>query len=265
MTPPCHDRSVQTPIDSQATRAVIASLCDLWDSEPPHTLEFRAELGYERAITIHTHAHHTVRMARVLLALDEMTSGIEVMPTARALLESAVTAAWILLTEGSEKSLLKEGARQRRTSLDELIALGEQPGEAHAQALSTLEKLEEWRATFNFPERCKALAGGNALYLTYRMMSAESHAGVGVADFYLSSHGPSPVGFAFNPDAVLTVRDAILGVSASMLLLAVNADDQARVKPQRTTQIATAAQLLGVGVEIQRAERTGRSHRSTNG
>jgi hypothetical protein len=244
-------------LDIDGIRAEIRSLCDLWDSEPAGTLEFRRDLGYQRAILIHTHAHHAVRMARALSVLDEVCTGIELMPTARAVQESAITAAWLLLTDGAEKTMLKEGARQRRAALDELAKFDPQTGAAHAQALETLEQLEQWRESFNFAERCKTLQHGEAQYVTYRLLSAETHAGVSVADFYVAEHQRSAIGLAFNPDAVQTIREAILGISATMLLLAVNADEQARAKPRRTAQIANAAKRLEVGVEILRKDGSG--------
>jgi hypothetical protein len=61
---------------------------------------------------------------------------------------------------------------------------------------------------------------------------------------------------SFDRDAVNSARVSLLGVTASMLLLAINADEMARRHPHRTTQIRKAAKRLGITTRIVGADGT---------
>lgn len=245
-------------LDIGRIRRVMESLCDLWDNATPGTVAYRGELDSARAVGIRTHAHHAVRASRAVLQLDLTTTGIELVPLVRLIMECAVTAAWLLLTPGSGHALIREGASQRLKALNTLIQLGEDPGPAKEQAEVSLAQLEgaEGPRSFAFEQRCQRLNDGDRLYLTYRVFSAESHGGMGIADFYSVAAEASPIGLAFNPEAASTVRTPTVGVAACMLLLAINADELARAKPTHTTQIRKAATRLGVGTRILAADGT---------
>lgn len=244
--------------DLAETRKVIETLCDLWDGIALGKTDYRGELDSARAIGIRTHAHHTVRAARAVLQLDSTTTGIEIVPLVRLIMECAVTAAWLLLTPGSGEALIRDGAKQRLKALRTLMIFGEEPGPATTQAEAVLAQLENPSTpqSFAFEQRCKRLEGGDRLYLTYRAFSAESHSGMGIADFYSVATNISPIGLAFNPEAASSVRAPTIGIAACMLLLAINADELARAKPTITTQIEKAAKRLGVGTKITAADGT---------
>lgn len=238
-------------------RKLIADLCDLWDRDADEALaEYRSDVEPDRIVSIRTLVHHAVRTARALLVVDSATSGIEVVPLARLVFECAVTAAWLLVTPGSGRALIHEGARQRKAALDLLSKMGHDRGPAYPQAERTLAELENVGGSISFQmsERCRGLHDGNNLYAVYRAMSAQSHAGLGVVDFYVVDEPSSQVGLAFAPYATSEIRRSELGIAACFLLLAVNADEIARAKPRRTTQIRKAAKRLGVGVRIVRAD-----------
>lgn len=230
----------------------MEALCDLWDQAAPGTVNYRGEMDSARAISIRTHTHHAVRESRAVLQLDLTTTGIELVPMVRLIMECAVTSAWLLLTPGSGHALIRDGASQRLKAFNSMIQLGEQAGPAKKQAEAALAQLEdsEWRRSFAFEQRCLRLDQGDRLYLTYRVFSAESHSGIGIADFYSVAADQSPIGISFNPEAVSSTRSATVGIAACMLLLAINADELARAKPTHSTQIAKAAKRLGVGTRI---------------
>lgn len=230
----------------------MKGLCDLWENAAPGTVIYRGELDNLRAVGIRTHAHHAVRASRAVLQLDLRTTGIELVPLVRLIMECAVTAAWLLHTPGSGHILIRDGSNQRLKALNTLMRFDEDAGPSKKQAEAILAQLEAAESTgsFAFEQRCLSLNGGDRLYLTYRVLSAESHSGIGIADFYSLATETSPIGIAFNPDAVSNVRAATVGFAACMLLLAINADELARAKPTHTTQIAKAAKRLGVGTRI---------------
>lgn len=230
----------------------MKTLCDAWDNAAPGTVQYRGELDAARAVAILTHTHHAVRVSRAVLQLSHTTTGIELVPLVRLVMECAVTAAWLLLTPGSGRALIRDGASQRLKALNGITQLGEDPGPSKEQAEVALAQLEDAKGprSFAFEQRCLRLDGGERLYLTYRVFSAESHSGMGIADFYSLAVAPSPIGLAFNPEASSSVRTPTIGIAGCMLLLAINADEIARAKPTHTTQIEKAAKRLGVGTRI---------------
>jgi len=244
------------PAGILTTRKAIADLDRLWDRAVGTSgAPFRSDLDLRRAIGIHAHAHNAVQLARALLLMDQTGTQFAMVPTVRAVFEMGVTAAWLLLTPGSGDSLVKQGVAKRRIAQTELIAYG-------VDATAALDETEVALAEMdavpggNFQSMCLALADGPGLYLTYRALSAESHAGLGIADAYFVEAPDQELGIAFSPNEQLVPRDAYMGIAAAMLFLAVNADENARAKPTHTTQLRKIAKRLGVGTEIARSDGT---------
>lgn len=247
-------------------RNLIESLCRMWDASTRSDYEGRAELDEERAVAIHTTAHHATRMARALLLVDEQLDGIEGVPLARSVLESAITAVWLLLTPDSGHLIVREGAKARKVALEDLIAQGEEAGPGYEQAVVTLDYYQEQglSGASHLLQRSRAFQGGDQLYSIYRAFSGRSHPGVGIMDFYVVENPASDIGMSFNPDAVDDAREATLGVTAHCLLLALYADELARRKPHRTTQLEKAAKKLGMTLELVRADGTSLPDRREN-
>lgn len=253
-------------LDPEFVRQIILDLCVLWEQSKSTTI-FREGIDEERAIAITTQAHHAVRMARAVLILDGFSSGIEMVPSVRLIMECGVTAAWLLLTPGSGHALKRDGAENRKKAIEHLMRVDREYGEAavegvgpgYRQALRALEELEgaEGPKSFIFEQRCKALYDGEGLYVLYRVLSAESHAGLGIEDYYLVEDPDSPIGISFDPDAPNEFRVSVLGIAAAMLFLALNAEDHARVKPRHSTQLRRAAKRIGVPVDIRRKDGSG--------
>lgn len=237
-------------------RKVIDDLCDLWDRSADATASFREGVDERRAVGIHTHAHHAVRLARALRALDIAGFNHEMTPLVRQIFEDGITAAWLLLTPGSGDILIKDGAKQRAKAQRMMLDLGhidvDSPG--WKQSAEVLKNLASVPSSYQMPTRCSALQDGDNLYLTYRALSMETHSGLGVADLYSLEAEQSPIGVAFDPDPDFPARTSFLGTAACLLLLGINADEQARARPRRTTQIAKAAKRMGVSTRILDAE-----------
>lgn len=254
MSEPIITEATGRNLDPDFLRRTIEHLCDLWDKALEDELEFRGELDAARAVAIHTHAHHAAKLGRAILTLDETGSGAELVPLVRFLLECGVTAAWLLVTDGSGQTLIRDGAEQRRKALAKLSALGENVSPGYEQALNTLADLESASKSYQVEQRCNTLRGGEQLYVLFRVLSAESHAGLGIADLYSISQADSPIGIAFHQKPAFTTRVSALGITACMLLVSINADELARSRPHRTTQIRKAAKRLGVGTSIVRKD-----------
>jgi len=238
----------------------------MWDATIRADYEARSELDEERVIALHTTAHHATRMARALLLVDAELDGIEGIPLARSILESAITAQWLLLTPSSGHLMIREGAKTRKAAIQELIAQGEEPGPAYDQALGTLDFYNEQglSGASHLLSRSQSFVGGDQLYSIYRAFSGRSHPGVGVMDFYLVETADSEIGVAFEPDAVDDSKDATLGAAAVSLVLTLYADELARKKPHRTTQLRKAAKKLGVKLLVLRPDGTTLPTRDTD-
>ncbi len=241
--------------DLATIRRSINDLIDLW-TRMVGTADssFRGDLDLRRATSIHAHAHHAVQLARALAAMDQAGVEVAMVPMIRAIFEMGIVSAWLLLTPGSGDSLVREGTKKRKTAQEQLIKLGQDAGPGYAQSLATLAELDAAPATFE--TQCRSLAGGDSLYLEYRILSAQCHAGLGIADAYFVEVVDSPIGIAFDPTSTLDPRDAHLGIAACLLYLAVNADATARSKARHVAQLRTIARRLGVGTEIIRADGT---------
>lgn len=245
-------------------RELIKSMCDMWDGilDDPRASQYRIDiLDTQRIVAIRSHAQHAAKTARALLAVDAMSDGIEIVPLVRLLLECGVTAAWLLVTPGSGHTLLRAGAGERKKALDQLKQMGQPTSPGHEQAVSVLKDLEnaEGPRSFAFEQRCLQLHQGENLYVLYRVFSAQSHAGEGVADFYVVPKADSSVGVAFHAEAHddETTRVSALGIAACMLFLSIKANEHALAAPRRTTQIARYAKKLSVGIDILRKDGSG--------
>ncbi|WP_433718639.1 hypothetical protein [Microbacterium laevaniformans] len=238
--------------DTAATREIMVRLCDLWDSSLDGEAIYRPELDAPRAVSIRTQTHHAVRVCRAILQIEPTLRGIEIVPLARLVFECAITSTWLLLTPGAGNALIRDGAGQRLKALRSAAMAQDGSAAAIAESERVLKELEDagGPGSYAFEQRCLALDGGESLYLTYRALSAESHAGLGLADFYSVKDNRSAIGVSFNPLAQSSVYEATFGITACMLLLAINADELGRDKPHRTTQIARAAKRLGVEPRI---------------
>lgn len=250
--PAAHERR-----DPNTVRGVIESLITLWEKNLGTEVIYREELGADRAVAITTQAHHAVRMSRAVLLIDSVSDGIEMLPSVRLVMECGVTAAWLLLTPGSENALLRDGAENRKKAVEHLMRVDGEEGDTSVspgleQARKVLDELEgaDGPKSFVFQQRCETLAGGGGLYVLYRALSAHSHAGMGITDFYIEEDPNSPISISMTPNADNDLRASHLSIAAAMLFLALNADELARLKPRHTTQLRKAAKKLGVPSRI---------------
>lgn len=237
-------------------RDLITSLSDMWDAAIQGEYTGRDDIDEARVVAIHTTTHHAVKMSRALLKVDSPDAGIESVIIARTILECAITSIWLLLTPDSGHLLIRDGAQSRKAALKELIAQGEDGSPGYEQAMDIGEFYDEkgLRGGANIQDRCRSFRGGDHLYVVYRAFSARSHPGLGISDFYVEEDPNSEIGMVFIPDATDDARDATIGVAATALILALQADELARRKPHRTTQIKKAALRLGINIEFVRPD-----------
>ncbi|WP_431789914.1 hypothetical protein [Microbacterium paraoxydans] len=238
-------------------RGHIEYLCDLWATNLYNDVEFREGLDEHTAVAIHTHAHHAAKLASALLELDGRVAGIALMPTVRLIFECGITCAWLLTTPDAGRTLLRDGAKMRKTAIEDLVRQGGEtgPGKAQAErAFDVLQRELEGTPVATMQARCLSLKDGDHLHTLYRAISNESHAGLGITDLYVIEDERSAIGMSFEPDPVDSSRDSGLAIAAGLLFLAINADTQARKEPVWLPKLEQVARGLGVPLEIVRAD-----------
>lgn len=218
-------------------------------------------------LMIHTLTHHTVRLSKAILIGADAGLDVELMPQIRTSMECAVTAAWLLVTKDAGLALTREGARQRKAALEGMVSFGHDASESLAETLQTFDNLFPFASGegASFEKRCKALEGGAELYLTYRAASLYAHAGMGIADHYVTaspSPDPTNLGLMVNTGAQLETIETWIAFQACMLLIAQKACDTARARAQHRTQLAKAAKRLGIVGELPLRQDDGGSPRS---
>lgn len=198
---------------------------------------------------------HTIELARGVLALRDAGCHVQAVPLVRQAIECAITARWLVMYKDAVRSLLHEGARQRRDALNALAGTGfaSFPDQV-AEAKSILDLLDAERtgAGRSFQQRCEEIEGGAGIYATYRAASAYSHAGVAVAELYVSSVPVTdeyPGGFALNDGPDFGGADAWLGTMLSMVVTAALAWDEIERHHRHRKYLRGVATRLGIVTE----------------
>lgn len=231
----------------------MRDMCDDWDKRAETLVRCRPELDYLQAISIHSLAHRAIRSARGILTLVDAGADVEIMPLVRLTFEAAVTAAWLLLTPNSGLAIMKEDTRKRKALLEDMASTD---SAGYRQSTETFEQLKkmEMPGSASVEQRCLALEDGRHLYGLYRAASAYCHAGLGLLEHHAVEDSNSDIGMAFVTNPSFTTQENWIGITCCMLLLALNADEQARLKPTRTSQLRQFARRIGVTGIIRRAD-----------
>lgn len=215
------------PLDS---RAILRYLIQLWETQPLQGDVVIRPSHQEAAVSIWALTFHAIDCARGVLTLFEAGQSIPAVPVVRLLLEDAVTAGWLSVFPDKHRALLREGVNQRTKLYRELIGkevVGEFAAEQLAEAEALAEILRD-AGGYVLEQRMSDLKDTDGLYTHYRLLTGQSHAGVGVVDMYVSGDERSPVGVSLDRFGSLPAASGIIGTAASMLLLAMIAWDSIR-------------------------------------
>jgi hypothetical protein len=137
---------------------------------------------------LNAHAHYMAR--RCLPILGEST--IAAIPIVRSVFECGVMAQWLRLVPGSENTLMDDFQRQMGWIIDDFEAATEPDWRERAtelrERLTEIPDLsEEPRGAYSarITKICDLFVGGTDLYVSYRFLSAHTHAGAQVASAWL--------------------------------------------------------------------------------
>lgn len=130
-----------------------------------------------------------MRSASAALTLQEQGFGPEVTPLVRLVYEAGVKAQWVFQNrrEGFD-ALLDAGGRSTVRLLRQMDKAGFSVPEDMREEIEGVKPLSvASRRLENFERVCVDLRGGDGLYLVYRGLSSQSHAGAQISYMYLTS------------------------------------------------------------------------------
>lgn len=210
-------------------------------------------------ITIHIMAHHSVVLSEAILLLTSAKMNLQSVPLIRLTVECAVTAAWLSVTPNAGKAAYHERARNR---LETIKAYFQDPQYRDDELLTdATEELKDWsehksNAAKFIEKRCGQLSGGNQIYVIYRLMSASSHAGIGLTDHYLKEveeTKENPYGVSLLPSPDYPSAEVSLAHQIGMLALVLTAWDDISPGHPSHEAIRQVAGKFGFGLEIKLA------------
>jgi hypothetical protein len=217
----------EPPSNPMDSRAVLQYLIALWDTHPLQGDVAIRPTHQQAALSVWALTFHAVDCARGVLTLYEAGQPIPAVPVVRLLLEDAVTAGWLTVFPAKHRALLRDGVDQRKKLYRELVGqegVGEFATEQLAEAEALAEVLRD-AGGYVLEQRMRDLKDTDGLYTHYRLLTGQSHAGVGVVDMYVSNDDRSSVGVSLDRFGSLPAAGGIIGIAASMLLLAMIAWD----------------------------------------
>lgn len=234
---------------------VVARLTALWERHLDRTIVCGTRVPPTNVYLINALAHHTMRLGRAVLRARDVGLDVELVPWVRLSMECAMTAAWLSVRPEAGDVLLRHEAGARRTTLNAIRDLtegetsvpDEQTMTALAQVNAVLEESTAAHSWKSLEQRMDDLYGGRQVYVLYRALSAQSHAGLGIVEHYSFEVDAdvSAFGLAFRHSPPLPEMPSLLGIQACMVLVAHQAMDSVRAKPWHTQQIQREQNRLG--------------------
>jgi hypothetical protein len=206
---------------------------------------------------IWSYTNHIAELMRTVIDLSEQDRMVIAAPLIRLMVENAVTSIWLYLEPENVRAVIHEGLRQRKAALENIVETAAE-GFAQSDIDEAAAEMDEFAehdlpAGRRFEQRCRSIAGGLDLYVSWRVLSSLSHAGMAMGDFYLEEVEEEPY-VAFVPDAVLPQHEAWLGTAICMLLVALKTTNAIDGKGRLRSQVARAEKRMGVTMPLQRAK-----------
>lgn len=236
-------------------RAAIAELLDLWENQARDKVIVRTDLANQMTpLLIRGLTAHAVDSARAVLTLYRASQPVAAVPIVRAVMEDALTAAWLLTEPDASRSFVSYGVQLRKVALRELLLRG--AGDSHAAITARLEECRELIEQLDTPkghlieQRFRSLdRGDGGLYLAYRLASQLSHASPSIVDLYLAADERAPQGVVLRPHAAHDTAAMWINFTATNLLHALTVWDICRAGRPDQAQLEAIGDRLGLRTE----------------
>jgi hypothetical protein len=243
--------NAQTPVDY---RRVLQELIDLWESELGEgTVTVRGSFEHEVVpLAVYSSVAHAIECGKGVLTLYRASLPVAAVPLIRTLIEDSITAAWLIVAPGAWQAYVSAGADERGKTIrsvmksrPEDVVLAERNGE-----LTNLKAALGTPKKWNFEQRANALAGTDDVYTYYRIASALSHAGFGIADLYAKTDPRNEDKAILLPYPAHAAASSWIAVAAGAVLQALIAWDYARPGRPNESQLTAIAEHIGVASTI---------------
>jgi hypothetical protein len=235
-------------------RRVLQELIDLWDSElKERTVEVRGDFEHEIVpLAVYSSVAHAVECGKGVLTLYRASLPVPAVPLIRTLIEDSVTAAWLIVAPGAWQAYASAGADERGKTIrrvmkerPEDVRLAERNGEM-TNLTEHLGTPKKWR----FDQRAAQLEGADDVYTYYRIASALSHAGFGIADLYAKTDPRDKNEAILLNYPAHAAASSWIAVAAGAVLQALIAWDHARPGRPHEIRLTAIADRIGVSSTI---------------
>ena len=246
-------RNVGLMMSPEEVEAAVRELVEAWFARSGTTAMAPREHHIIGVVTygLVSHAH---ALARSYLALRDVNMYSGTVPIVRQIVECSVTAAWVEASGlTAALALVNEQSRQQRNLVKGFLEHGftDDPS-LRAEAESELRGIHHEAGRY-FEKRCSELEDPSN-YLTYRALSATSHASTAVVDLYVSDNvvsEESTVGLGFRHDPEPVYSDALMGTVLAMLIAAGAAWQRLDEAKHARTRLKEIARDFGVPFRVQ--------------
>jgi hypothetical protein len=208
-------------------------------------------------IAVYVLAQHAVALTQSVILLVESQMYLQAVPLIRLTMECGMTAAWLSVAPNAGNASYHESERNRR----EIIrALFEDPALRDEEVLAEVEEkvreLAEHRdaSAQYFKTLCNQIVGGEKMYVSYRILSGYSHAGMPLVEPYLKDvpkDKKNASGVVLLEKSNYGSAEVSLGYQVAMLCLAMTAWDNLTKGEKRRDELNIIASRFGIGRVIE--------------
>jgi hypothetical protein len=233
-----------------SNRIVLAELLSIWDAHARDgQVHLRTDLSHlATGVIVRGLTAHAVECGRGALTLYKASQPLAALPLIRAVMEDAITAAWLLGSQDAWKSFLSGGAQKRKVLLADLMR--QDFGRAGAAArMDEMQKLIDSLGRISdstVESRFRSVDATGALYTAYRVASSLTHAGPLLTDLYTMEAPGTPLGLAYRGHPAFTTTNAWLGTAATCLTHAMTVWDSCQTDRPDRQRLEGIAERLGV-------------------
>lgn len=202
-------------------------------------------------LTIRALAEHAAAVTQAVLVLYGADMTLQSVPLTRLVVECGVTAAWLSVVPNAGFAASHANAKSRRALFESSPVFAEAVADARALVAEFAE--HKSGAGEKFEQRCLQLVGGRDIYVSYRILSQASHAGVALADYYLRNVPVSEEatqGIVFDFPARDEGPEVTLAFHTCMLVLAMTACDNKTAGHPLDFRLQAIADRVGFGRHI---------------
>jgi hypothetical protein len=205
-----------------------------------------AEADQNKFKVVYPLSAHVMELVAATNLLVEEGFSYAAEPCARAALQHAVTAQWIVLTHDGEREVVAEMKRVHKATVQDFSASVELPEELLAHAASLVSHQGPAR---DFWRMCERFSTDKSLYVMFRRLSDAVHPSLKTMNAHLDADDERGV-FGIIPRSPTTPDPDVLLCMAVSALLALSAVESLRNLQRRMQEVHAIADRWQVPVDL---------------